>query len=177
MSTPHIESTQSSEAGTNTAQQVHISMRGLPLLNRGATMDLLGRGEHMWAHSKVYSSGGENALHSHDTEDHLFLVLSGKALFSFQDESECEAMPFEGVFLRKGTRYKFRAVGEDNLVLIRVGAATVNNPHDVDETYQVPRELLKQRRAPDGNVANGSASANKTPSEPVEYKPGATFAP
>jgi mannose-6-phosphate isomerase-like protein (cupin superfamily) len=168
-------STLPADNGESTAQQVRITLRGLPLLNRGATMGLLGRGEHMWAHSKVYSSGGENALHSHDTEDHLFLVLSGKALFSFQDESECEALPFEGVFLPKGTRYRFRAVGEENLVLIRVGAATVNNPHDVDETYQVPKELLKQRRAPDGHVANGAAAANKTPSEPVEYKEGAFF--
>ena len=40
----------------------------------------------LWAHSKVYSKGGENALHSHDIEDHVFLVLQGEASFFFGDE-------------------------------------------------------------------------------------------
>jgi len=163
-------------AGRSVAETVRFSMRGLPLLKRGATMDLLGNGHHMWAHAKVYSTGGENALHKHETEDHLFFVLSGKAVFSFGDESSFEALPFEGVFLPKGTQYKFRADGGENLVLIRVGAAVLEHPEDLDDTFHVPKELIKTRRAPDGKFADGSAKNNGAHSEPVEYLPGVHFA-
>jgi len=166
----------SQAAGKSVADSVRFSMRGLPLLKSGATMDLLGNGQHMWAHAKVYSTGGENSLHQHDVEDHLFIVLSGKAVFSFGDDSSVEALPFEGVFLRKGTFYKFRAEGGENLVLMRVGAAVVDHPDELDETYHVPKELIKTRKSTDGKFADGGAKKNGTASEPVEYLPGARFA-
>jgi len=166
----------SSSSGQTVAEQVKFSMRGLPLLDGGATMSLLGNGQHMWAHAKVYSTGGENGLHSHAIEDHLFIVLSGKALFSFGDDSHYEASPFEGVFLRKGTRYKFRAEGGENLVLMRVGAAEVSMPFDLDDTYRVPKEILSARRAPDGSYADGAAKANGAHSEAVVVRAGAFFA-
>ena len=62
-------------SASDDAARLRFSMRNLPLLEGGATMELLGLSPMLWAHSKVYSSGGENALHSHDIEDHVFLIL------------------------------------------------------------------------------------------------------
>ena len=30
---------------------------------------------------KVYASGGENTLHAHNNEDHMFVILQGTAIF------------------------------------------------------------------------------------------------
>ena len=64
---------------------VLFSMRNLPLLQQGTTYDPLATAENLWVNIKVYASGGENALHSHGGEDHAFIVLQGKATFTFGD--------------------------------------------------------------------------------------------
>ena len=64
---------------------VLFSMRNLPLLEQGTTYDPLATAENLWVNIKVYASGGENALHSHGGEDHAFIVLQGKATFTFGD--------------------------------------------------------------------------------------------
>ena len=51
------------------------------LLDQGRTMDLLARSGVLAAHIKVYAEGGENAMHAHTQEDHLFVVLGGEATF------------------------------------------------------------------------------------------------
>ncbi len=159
------------------ADQVGFSMRGLPLLASGATMGSLGNTGHLWAHSKVYSSGGENALHKHDAEDHLFLVLQGEATFHFGDGSSRVARPFEGVMLPKGTLYRFVAnESSGNLVMIRVGSALITRPDDVDPRYNVPRELLTGRTTREDKVADGEAKANGAHAQVVEVLPGQFFA-
>ena len=69
---------QAIDTAQNIASHVKFSMRGIPLLESGATMASLGSAPALWAHSKVYSTGGENTLHSHDIEDHCFLVLQNQ---------------------------------------------------------------------------------------------------
>ena len=158
------------------ADQVTFSMRGLPLLASGATMGSLGNTGHLWAHSKVYSSGGENALHKHDTEEHLFLVLQGEATFYFGDGSTRVARPFEGVILPKGTLYRFLANETSvNLVMIRVGSALIERPDDIDPKYNVPRELLDGRRDKSNKVADGESKVNGAHSQKVEVLPGQFF--
>jgi mannose-6-phosphate isomerase-like protein (cupin superfamily) len=165
-------------ASASTAQSLRFSMRNLPLLEGGATMDLLGLSPLMWAHSKVYSAGGENAQHSHDTEDHLFFVLQGRATFDFADGSAVEVGPFEGVMLPRGTRYKFQAHEADgNLVLLRVGAAVVEDSSDLDPKFAIPREALTRRSDADGRPAAGDAKKNGTAAQPTVFKPGAYFTP
>ena len=68
-----------------TESAVVFSMRNLPLLEQGTTYDPLATAENLWVSVKVYASGGENALHSHGGEDHSFIVLQGKANFTFAD--------------------------------------------------------------------------------------------
>src|SRR6202012_123138 len=97
-----IAADQSESPPRTTAEAVRFSMRGEPLLASGATMRSLGTAGNLWAHSKVYSTGGQNGMHCHDVEDHCFVVLQGEATFQFGDGSSLTARPFEGVMLPKG---------------------------------------------------------------------------
>jgi hypothetical protein len=141
-------------------------------------MELLGLTPLLWAHSKVYSGGGENALHSHETEDHLFFVLQGRATFHFADGSTAQARQFEGMMIPRGTQYRFHAHEEEgNLVLLRVGAAVVKDSSDLHPRFNIPREALDSRTGPDGQAAPGDAKANGVAAQPTVFKPGAFFAP
>lgn len=157
------------------AEQARFSMRGTRLLSGGATMDCVGSTDNLWAHAKVYSSGGENALHAHAKEDHCFLVLQGRATFHFGDGSSYVASPYEGVFLPKGTSYRFQAHAGENLVLFRVGGAQVSNPASVDPVSGMPLELRGKRLGPDGKALDGMSAKNGTPSEATVYAEGAFF--
>lgn len=94
-----------------------------PLLAKGRTMDLLGATDLMTAHIKVYAEGGENVLHAHTEEDHLFVILAGQATFHLGREDRVTIVnTHEGVLIPKGSHYWFHASGDENLVLLRVGA-------------------------------------------------------
>lgn len=161
-----------------TADQLRFSLRNLPLLDGGATMDLVGLAPMLWAHSKVYSAGGENALHSHDVEDHVFLVLQGRATFFFADGSQSEVRAFEGVTIPRGVKYRFHAdETEGNLVLFRVGAAAIGNSADLDPKFGLPREALQSRSDQQGRYAAGDRRQNGVAAQPTVFRPGAYFAP
>ena len=49
-----------------TDKEVLFSLRNTPLLEQGTTYDPLATAENLWVNLKVYASGGENALHSHE---------------------------------------------------------------------------------------------------------------
>lgn len=152
-------------------------MRNLPLLEGGATMELLGLAPALWAHSKVYSSGGENALHSHETEDHVFLILQGEASFRFGDGSTADVRAFQGVMVPRGTRYCFQArESGGNLVMFRAGSAPVKDSSDLDPRFHIPREALQSRSDPQGRPAAGDAAKNGTAAQPTIFKAGAFFA-
>ena len=82
-------------------------MRNTPLLEQGTTYDPLATAENLWVNLKVYASGGENALHSHGGEDHAFIVLQGKATFTFGDGRTAVVGKYEGVMIPKNGLYKF----------------------------------------------------------------------
>ena len=162
-----IETTTSRKFGVN----------GLPLLSSGQSTQPLAAAEHLWIHSKVYSHGGENALHAHVTEDHAFFVLNGSAEFTFGDGDVVCAERYEGVMVAKGTLYRFEARGEENLVMLRVGAALEATPY-------VRASFGLAAGTPSGAVVDGagrpivdtaSKSKGKTPAEPVIVIPGRTF--
>jgi quercetin dioxygenase-like cupin family protein len=165
---------QTSQVSKNEATT--FSLRGAPLLKKGATMESVGLADNLWAHVKIYSCGGENGLHKHDKEDHVFLVLQGKAIFEFGDGSKKVAAPFEGVFLPRGTLYRFQADPADNLVMFRVGGAQVTNPADVDSRFKMPRELMGARTDKESREADYKSASNGAHSEPVEIWPGRFFA-
>lgn len=165
-------------SGQDLAGALTFSMRNLPLLEGGATMNLLGLAPMLWAHAKVYSSGGENALHCHAIEDHVFLVLQGRARFHFGDGSQASVGAFQGAMLPRGTLYRFHAdEAEGNLVMFRVGAAPVKDSSDLDPRFAIPREALQSRADPSGQYAAGDARKNGTAAQPTVFKAGAFFAP
>src|SRR5438552_9328020 len=102
-------------------KEVLFSMRKLPLLEQGTTYDPLATAENLWVNIKVYASGGENALHSHGGEDHAFIVLQGKATFTFGDGRTAIVGQHEGVMIPRNGLYKFVADETENLVMLRVG--------------------------------------------------------
>jgi mannose-6-phosphate isomerase-like protein (cupin superfamily) len=153
-----------------------FSLRGLPLLAQGASFDAVATADNLWLSVKVYASGGENALHQHSREDHAFLVLQGRAVFYFGDGSSCEALPFEGVMLPKGTPYRFEAGEEENLVLLRIGGA---QRHDLDnrnlQRHGSPMELKGTTYDIDGTKKDARDPKTGTPALPIIPRPGEFF--
>ena len=95
------------------------------LLSRGRTHTILAScssgNSAMNIAIKCYAGGGENEFHTHATEDHTFIVLQGRALFFLPDEEPREVSRNDGVLLPAGAYYRFEAVSEEPLVLLRVG--------------------------------------------------------
>ena len=99
-----------------------FTMTGTPLLAEGRSSDLLAVASQLWVHAKVYAEGGERGLHSHPTEDHLFFLLAGRALFHAAGGESFEVGAYDGVMVPRGVQYSFEAIGDENLVIVRVGA-------------------------------------------------------
>jgi mannose-6-phosphate isomerase-like protein (cupin superfamily) len=153
-----------------------FSMRGLPLLSQGASFDAVATADNLWLSVKVYSSGGENALHVHTVEDHAFVVLQGHATFYFGDGTSCEAMQYEGVMLPKGVSYRFNASEEENLVLLRIGAAQRKTTGIGDlQKHGTPMELKGTVFDEDGTAKNGRGGVKKTPNPPIIRVPDKFF--
>lgn len=78
---------------------------------------------------KIYAAGGENDLHAHPDEDHASVVLDDEAVFSDQAGNETVTRRYEGVFLPRGTYYRFRSAGTGNLAILRIGSsASLDGP-------------------------------------------------
>jgi len=64
-----------------------FSMR-TQLVTDGRSINPLAETENLWAWIKVYASGGENTLHAHNNEDHMFVILQGTAVFHGPNEEK-----------------------------------------------------------------------------------------
>lgn len=75
---------------------------------------------------KAYSSGGENELHAHVHEDHVFVVLQGEATFYGEgDRVIAKLRRYQGILVPKAAFYKFEAGLGEQLVMLRVGAVNM----------------------------------------------------
>ena len=118
-----------------------------PLLSLGRSNLALATTDLMTLRLKVYAEGGENAMHYHTDEEHAFIVLQGEATFHLDTEENARVVQqWQGVMLPKGARYYFQSSGDENLVLLRVGAPG--------------NRAVDGRRAPDGERLDGSSEAN-----------------
>lgn len=97
-----------------------FSMR-TQLLSAGRTNLRVAETDALTITMKVYSEGGENALHTHPIEDHAFVVLQGEATFYDETETPTVVNKNEGILLPHGAFYYFKSTGDENLVLLRVG--------------------------------------------------------
>ena len=93
-----------------------------PVLADGRSNQTVAETDNMYVNLKVYASGGENGLHNHSDEDHFHLVMSGRACFYGPRGEEHHLGPYEGIMIPVGCFYRFHAVGDEPLVLLRVAA-------------------------------------------------------
>jgi len=71
---------------------------------------------------KCYAEGGENALHTHLEEDHVFVIMDGKARF-FDKDAELEILGrHQAILVPRGWYYRFESCGDRPLVMLRFGA-------------------------------------------------------
>ncbi|MGE3246593.1 MAG: cupin domain-containing protein [Beijerinckiaceae bacterium] len=161
-----------------TDDAVLFSMRNLPLLEQGTTYDPLATAENLWVNIKVYASGGENALHSHGGEDHAFIVLQGKATFTFADGRTELVSVHQGVMIPKNVKYKFEADEAENLVLLRVGGGQRTGAGLDDLTrFGTPKDVTRQTAFADGQTKIGNSEKNGESGKPRIYARGKFFAP
>jgi mannose-6-phosphate isomerase-like protein (cupin superfamily) len=95
------------------------------LVSEGHTRHLLAETDLMTLRIHCYAPGiGENALHAHTKEDHIFLVLDGTAQFNTGRDGATilNAGKHQAVVLPAGCYYQFRNSGEAPLVMVRIGA-------------------------------------------------------
>jgi mannose-6-phosphate isomerase-like protein (cupin superfamily) len=93
-----------------------------PLLSEGRTNLQVAATDLLKLRVKVYAEGGENGLHRHLDEDHSFVVLQGQATFHDDEDNISIVSKYEGIMLPRGAYYWFQSTGDENLVLLRVGA-------------------------------------------------------
>jgi mannose-6-phosphate isomerase-like protein (cupin superfamily) len=93
------------------------------LVSSGHTKDLLARTDGVTFHIHCYGpKGGENGLHAHVDEDHIFVVLAGEAHFSGLNGPLPVLRKNQALMLPKGCFYSFSNEGSEPLVMIRFGA-------------------------------------------------------
>lgn len=92
------------------------------MLSAGRSETVLAASPQLTLRLKVYASGGENTLHAHANEDHLFIVLQGTAEFSDAHGSLGFFGANEGVLLPRGSVYRFMVSSTEPLVMLRVGS-------------------------------------------------------
>lgn len=80
------------------------------------------RRSNLWSHVKVYPEGGENQLHAHPVEDHLFLVLAGQATFGRWRKRVDRRRCLRGDRDPACRGIRVQKHGRGDLVMIRVGA-------------------------------------------------------
>ena len=138
-----------------------FSLRDTQMLEQGTSYEPLATAENLWVNLKVYASGGENALHSHGGEDHSFIILQGKATFTFGDGRTQEVGKYEGVMLPKDAQYKFVADEAENLVMLRVGGG-VRTETGLDDltSFGTPKDVIAKTSFANGEVKVGSAKKN-----------------
>lgn len=125
----------------------------------GRTNQVLGASRYMNVVLKTYASGGENEIHAHTNEDHVFVVLQGGAVFYGPNDEKREVGKNECVLVPSGAFYRFIAKEDEPLVMLRVGAAIDpdgdilaridmdNQPFDgySEKNKEVPYELHDDR--------------------------------
>ncbi len=93
-----------------------------PLLSEGRSNQEVAATDLLKLRVKVYAEGGENGLHTHNDEDHSFVILQGQATFHDENDTPTVVNKYEGIMIPRGAFYYFQSTGDENLVLLRVGA-------------------------------------------------------
>jgi mannose-6-phosphate isomerase-like protein (cupin superfamily) len=135
-----------------------------PYMKQGRVTQLVAETATMWIHTKINAEGGENEIHSHLDEDHSFIVLEGQMSVFDEKGNELKVGKYQGVMIPKGAYYRYLNTGDENLVVIRVGAGMKGQAQGGEE----------MRVRPDGKPLLAGSVENKT-LPPIEM-PGRFFA-
>ena len=130
------------------------------MVSEGHTKDLLTENDGMTFHIHCYGpKGGENGLHAHINEDHIFVVLQGEAQFFDRAGPLPVLKKNQALNLPKGCFYSFSNESDEPLVMIRFGASD--------------KKLPEGRLDPDGKPIPGRGKA--AGSKPPVFIPNAFF--
>jgi mannose-6-phosphate isomerase-like protein (cupin superfamily) len=155
-------------------RQQFFTTIGAPLLAKGQSIAKLASAEHLWVHLKIYHEGGENELHHHATEDHMFFGLGGRGVVYDEHGGEREIRPFEGVMIPAGVNYRLLAVGDENWVTLRIGASALGGGSAPGEVN--PTSL--DRHNPDGSLSRSKGEDWRlTPRAGIGEPSGEVFDP
>ena len=100
-----------------------------PELDRSKRVVVLGRTDRLLCMVHVVKEGGENNLHSHPHTDGMWIVLRGRVRFyGDNDEVLGEFGPHEGMFMPRGSRYRFEIIGDEELEIMAAQAFDVSMP-------------------------------------------------
>lgn len=123
-----------------------------PYMKQGRITQLVAETENLWIHTKINSEGGENEIHTHLDEDHAFIVLEGQMSVFDENGGEIQVGKYQGVMIPKGAYYRYLNTGDENLVVLRVGAGVKGQKQGGDE----------MRVRPDGRPLPALSQENKT---------------
>ena len=130
-----------------------------PYLDQGRSRKNAAASEVMTVVGMVYAEGGENAMHHHENEDHVFLILQGEATFHIETDDNVRVLKkYDGVLVPEGVNYWFVSSGDENLVMARIGARH--------------HEGRMTRAFPDGRPFEGDSAENKQVEMIVRPGPG-----
>jgi mannose-6-phosphate isomerase-like protein (cupin superfamily) len=118
------------------------------LLDQGRSNTYLAKTKNMWATLKVYASGGENGLHTHPNEDHMFVVMQGTARFFGPKDEVVDLGKYQGIMLPAGAYYNFQSTSEEPLVLMRVGCRV--GPQDPSGRLDMEGNVMASDSAENG---------------------------
>ena len=93
-------------------------------LTHGKTSTRLVRTDHLNSGVQVVADGGETNLHAHSSQDEIWFVLEGEAAFYTEGERLVARLgKHEGLLIPHGAAYWFESSSDENLVILRFGAA------------------------------------------------------
>lgn len=148
-------------AATETGKPTLFSMKA-QMLEQGRTDTVLACTEDLSVRLKVYASGGENELHAHPDEDHVFVILQGSARFYGPDGETQDIEANQGFMMPRGLLYRFHATSTDEcLVMLRVG------------TPNFQKQARDDRIGREGKPQVGDSAENKQ--VPVVFRDGVFF--
>ncbi len=144
-------------AAESALQQPQFFDLRTPYLDQGRSRKNVAKTDLLSVVGMVYAAGGENAMHHHRNEDHVFVILEGEATFHIETDDNVHIVRrYEGVMLPQGANYWFTSTGSENLVMLRVGG----------KYGQITRAF------PDGSDFAGDSEENKQVPQIVRMGPG-----
>jgi mannose-6-phosphate isomerase-like protein (cupin superfamily) len=107
------------------------------LVKKGRSRILLSETDYSTFRIHCYGKGtGENALHAHLNEDHIFVVLQGTATFTGLNNEALKLAKNHAIVLPKGCFYQFANHADEPLVMIRFGAQAEKSDHRINPDGQ-----------------------------------------